>query len=121
VRPRNIAQHRKFFVLLTTVWEAGAPWASKDAMLDELKLRIGHVRKVKLERALDWYTEDGTIVQIPAGTIVQIPDSISFASMGQAEFDEFYERALAELCVMAGDIDDGVVREEVLNQLSGQR
>ena len=50
--------------------------------------------------------------------IVKVPKSISFASMDQTAFDEFYERALNELCVMGGGIESDALRQEVLMELS---
>jgi len=102
-RMRNAAHHRKFFALLSTVWAACGDWPSVDALLTDLKFRLRH-------------TED--VLLVSTGEIVRIPKSISFANMDEAEFSEFYERALRELAEMAGGIDDGVLRETVLNQLA---
>jgi hypothetical protein len=52
------------------------------------------------------------------GEIVKVPGSISFAKMDQTKFEDFYERALKELCAMAGGIDHASLRNEVLSQLA---
>jgi hypothetical protein len=102
-KPRNLAHHRKFWALLNTVWECAGDWSSPYAILIELKVRLGHVQKVVIRET---------------GEIVSVPRSISFAAMDQTEFDAFYEKALMELCKMAGGIEPSALRQEVLNQLA---
>lgn len=102
-RPRNIRHHRKFFALLNLVWSASGEWASVEDLLIELKVRLGLTRDVIIRST---------------GEIVKVPASISFAAMNQLAFDNFYERALRELCAMAGGIDSNILREEVLSQLA---
>jgi len=102
-RPRNLAHHRKFWALLTVVWEASGDWSSPYGLLIELKVRLGHVQEILLR---------------DTGELVRVPKSISFAQMDQTEFDTFYERALMELCAMAGGIEPEELRQEVLNKLA---
>ena len=101
-RMRNAAHHRKFFALLNTVWSGCGQWPTVDALLTDLKFRLRH-------------TED--VLLVSTGEIVRIPKSISFAQMEQPEFDAFYQRALAELCEMAGGIEQDALRIAVLEQL----
>lgn len=101
-RMRNSAHHRKFFALLNTVWAACDQWPSVDALLTDLKFRLRH-------------TDD--VLLVSTGEIVRIPRSISFSAMDQSEFDEFYARALRELCEMAGGIEESALRQAVLEQL----
>lgn len=101
--PRNIAHHRKFFALLNLVWASAGDWPSLEDLLIELKVRLGLFREITIR---------------DTGEVVKIPGSISFAKMDQLKFEEFYERALKELCSMAGDIDHAALRNEVLNQLA---
>lgn len=101
-RPRNVLHHRKFFALLNTVWQGCGTWPSVDALLVDLKFRLRH-------------TDD--VLLVSTGELVRIPRSISFASMDQAEFDAFYQRALRELCDMAGGIEEASLRQAVLEQL----
>lgn len=100
--PRNLAHHKKFMKLLSVFWEAAGDWSSSYAVLIELKVRLGHVSKVLIRET---------------GEIVSVPRSISFASMDQTEFEQFYEKAINELCIMAGGIEPDELRQEVLNQL----
>lgn len=100
--PRNTAMHRKFWKLITVVWQASGVWNSPEDLLIELKFRLGIVRKYTL---------------LASGEIVRIPGSISYASMDQLSFDVFYERAMLQLCELAGGIDSDVLRAEVIQQL----
>jgi hypothetical protein len=100
---RNASMHRKFFALLTTVWQACDQYPTVDALLTDLKFRLGH-------------TDD--VLLVSTGEVVRIPKSISFAAMDQVEFGDFYERALRELCEMAGGIDSDMLRQTVLEQLA---
>ena len=89
--------------MLNVFWKAAGDWSSPYGVLIELKVRLGHVQSVLIRET---------------GEIVKVPKSISFASMDQTAFDEFYERALNELCVMGGGIESDALRQEVLMELS---
>lgn len=102
-KPRNLAHHRKFWALLNVVWQASGDWSSPYGVLIELKVRLGHVQEVLIR---------------DTGEVVHVPKSISFASMDQTEFDSFYERALNELCKMAGGIEPAELRDAVLEELA---
>jgi hypothetical protein len=102
-KPRNLAHHRKFWALLNTVWKAAGDWSSPYGVLIELKVRLGLVQEVLIRES---------------GEIVHVPKSISFAQMDQTEFDTFYERALMELCKMAGGIEPAELRQAVLEELA---
>lgn len=102
-KPRNLAHHRKFWALLNVVWQSSGDWSSPYGLLIELKVRLGHVQQVLIRET---------------GEIVHVPKSISFAQMDQTEFDSFYERALHELCKMAGGIEPKALRDEVVAELS---
>ncbi len=101
-RPRNIHHHRKFWSLLTTVWQATDQWPSAEDLLIELKVRLGVTRDV---------------VILQTGEVVKVVGSISFAKMDQAAFEKFYDQALRELCDMAGGIEQEALRGAVLDQL----
>lgn len=107
-KPRNILHHRKFFALLNLVWSTSGEWKNVDALLDDLKKRMG------------FYEELGELTDSATGEIVKVVKlkSIAFARMDQLMFDSFYEQALRELCAMAGGIEFDVLRNEVLNQLA---
>lgn len=102
-QPRNGAMHRKFWALITTVWQAAGNWDSPEDLLIELKVRLGIVRDVVIRST---------------GEIVKIPGSISYAKMDQQQFGQFYERALIELCEMAGGIESDALRQAVLEELA---
>lgn len=79
-RARNTAHHRKFFALLRLVRENDpqSRWMDEQALLDDLKKRIGYG---------EWRV-DGF-----SGLIIWYGRSISFASMSQDRFEAFYDRA----------------------------
>jgi hypothetical protein len=106
-KPRNGKFHRKMFALLSIVWAAAGDWPTVEHLLTDLKLAIGHVEKRQF-------------VNRTTGEVFDyiVPMSISYASMDDLEFEKFYERALMELCSMAGGIEADELREEVLNQLA---
>lgn len=101
-QPRNVQHHRKFFALLTTVWNASGEWPSVEDLLIELKCRLGITREVILR---------------DSGEVVKVVGSISFAKMDQGQFDVFYEQSIRELCRMAGGIEEQALREAVLEHL----
>lgn len=101
--PRNLAFHRKFWALLTKVWECSGDWSSPYALLIELKVNVGHVSRATIRQT---------------GEIVYVPRSISFAAMSEEQFTEFYEKCLAKLCEMAGGIEIEALRDEVISELS---
>lgn len=102
-RPRNLAMHRKFFALLTTVWSACGEWDSVEDLLIELKVRLGICREIAMRST---------------GELIKLPGSISFAKMDQDGFNKFYEDALQELCEMAGGIEHDALRQSVLKSLA---
>lgn len=81
---RNPAHHRKFFALLDNAFLNQEKYTSKPALFLDLKIRAG------------WYNEHIT----QDGKVVFIPRSISFARMGQDQFDEFYDQAVIALASM---------------------
>lgn len=76
-RPRNIRFHNKFFAMLGIVLKNQEHYKSMDELKQVCKLRIGHVH----------------VVQTPYGE-ERWPKSISWASMDETEFSEFYDRAV---------------------------
>jgi len=100
--PRNLAHHRKFFALLNVVYKSCGNWKSVDHMLIELKFRLGMVE----------------LVTFANNTLIKVPASISFAKMDQAEFNKFYDRALVELCDMAGGIKEDELRNAIMEQIA---
>ena len=103
LKPRNVKHHRKFFALMLVVHNATGLWGSVEELLMELKFRVGLVQQMVLKST---------------GEIVTVPGSIAFHSMDDAAFEEFYEKCLAALCEMAGDIESDLLRQAVLEEIS---
>ncbi|MCW5615871.1 MAG: DUF1367 family protein [Rhodocyclaceae bacterium] len=91
--PRNVGHHRKFFAMLDIVLKNQEHFKSTDQLLDALKIAIGHTTTVKVKR----------------GTF-EIPKSISFAKMDQAQFDNFYKRAVD---FVLAEVIPGLGRDEL--------
>jgi hypothetical protein len=92
-QPRNVLHHRKFFALMSKVFENQEYFTSIEQLVAALKIAIGHV----------------DVVQTRRGTFT-IPKSISFAKMDQAQFSEFYERAVD---FVVSDVVPGLGRAEL--------
>jgi len=99
-RARSPEHHRTFFGALHLIVENSDDWSDIDELLDAIKLSVGHVQR---RQRLD-------------GTVVIIPRSIDFASMGQDEFRRFCNRAKYVLSIVG--IDMAAYMNEVV---SGQR
>jgi hypothetical protein len=94
---RNPDHHNKFFALFTAALRSQDKYpeteAGKKAMMVELKIRAG------------WYDEHVNA----DGKLVYVPRSISWARMGQDEFDVFYADAVIALAQMCNS--DEVIAE----------
>jgi hypothetical protein len=78
-KPRNIKHHRKLFALLNLVVSSGGWDYDLDTLLHFVKLKSGYVSLVYVPQIKEY---------------IQVPKSISFASMPQDEFNVFYDKAL---------------------------
>lgn len=101
-KPRNLQHHKKFWALLDIVCEATGRWPTSEAVLLELKDALGYVQQRTLSN----------------GKKLDVPRSISFTSMDQIAFEDFYERSLKTLCEMAGGIPEDGLRQAVLEELA---
>ena len=81
-RPRNVKHHRLAFAVLQEVFKAQNYYATLDAMLDDIKINIGHCEKRIGKKGNVWYK----------------PKSISFSAMDQDTFNEFYTRMMNFIC-----------------------
>ncbi len=97
-RPRNVRQHRLFWALLQKAVDAGADANSAEHLLAKVKFLLGRV---------DW-------VRLPDGRMLPSLQSIAFASMPQAEFDDFFKQALDIIC---HDFLHGADRDVFLREL----
>ena len=78
-RPRNVRFLRLYWALCGTL--ADSIGAQRETISDVLKIRTGHVRTIK--------TKDG---------LLELPASISFAKMKEADFKQFFDRCCAFIC-----------------------
>ena len=76
-KARNPRHHRWFFAMLRKVCDNSEQWPSEDALLDDLKMAVGHRE---------------TTVNAITGEIVLRPRSINFASMDEYAFRRFAKR-----------------------------
>lgn len=79
--PRNVRHHRMFFELIRVTFEAQREprvFPTREALLDVIKIAIGHVREVR---------------DLQGRTHI-VPDSISFGRMDQMQFREFFDAAV---------------------------
>ena len=90
--PRSRPHHRKYWAILAGWVKATDAAYSADTLHTAIKLKLGYTDQIKM-----------------AGVVKEVPKSIDFNSMDQAEFNEFYERAM-ELLARTGGFDP----EEVL-------
>lgn len=113
-RPRNPKFHRLFFALLDVVMENMSheqrdQWPTKERLLWEIKLQTGYFQ----------------MAESVGGKMYPIPSSISFASMDDVEFGEFFTKAL-DVCrrYFLPGVSDAELREaldaELAQYISGR-
>lgn len=98
-RPRNLKHHRLLFALLEAVFEHQSQYATVQDLLSALKIATG-------------YFDTGSTVD---GLPFVVPKSISFASMGRHEFEQWYERVLE---IILTRILPGINRDELVDQVN---
>lgn len=81
-RPRNLGHHRKFWALISMIYENQSRYASPEVLLDAIKVHIGHCE----------------VIRLSDGREVHTPKSISFAAMDQIAFGLFWDRVVACVC-----------------------
>lgn len=77
-KPRNYQYHQQFFTLLNIAFENQDIFQSRKALLDALKLEIGHCEPYRSLR----------------GETHIKPKSISFSAMDDAEFSVFFNKII---------------------------
>lgn len=97
-RPRNPGHHRKLFALLGLVVDNTDLFANADDALTGLKAIMGFGR---------WQRLKGTSKDL------FYPDSIAFDAMGQDEFNEFYDTAVAAVRRWWLPVGDDELRQAV--------
>lgn len=96
-RPRSLGHHRKFFALLGLIYENQTRYRSPEALLDAIKIYIGHADVLNIR-----------------GKEVHIPKSISFSSMDQTAFEAFWDRVVGVVCT---EIIPGLKRTDLEREL----
>ena len=97
-RPRNPAHHRKLFALLNILVDNTEHFANTEDALLAVKAATGLGRWVHVEGA---------------SRELFYPDSIAFDAMPQAEFADFYERAVAAVIRWWLPVNDAELREAI--------
>ena len=105
-RPRNIQHHRKLFALLNLVQDSTEKWATVETLLEDLKLATGLFE---------------TRVSALTGMPYPVPKSISFASMSQDEFEQWFDRAVDLISKQVLDMDRAELLGEIEDILAGRR
>lgn len=96
-RPRNPAHHRKLFALLGLLVDNREEFGSTEDALLGLKAVLGYGEWKKLHPK--------------AEREVFVPSSIAFENMGQDEFNDFYELAVAAVKRWWLPVNDDELRE----------
>jgi hypothetical protein len=104
-RARNPAHHRKYFALLQAVFPHQQQFATTQDLLNALKIAAG------------LFDTGKTIDGIP----YMIPKSISFASMTQSSFSEFYDRCVDIILTrILPNVNRGDLTDQVNDILEGR-
>jgi hypothetical protein len=98
-RNRNPAHHRKLWALIAAVYPSQSQYATQQDLLNALKVATG-------------YFETGQTIE---GIPFMIPKSISFASMPQTPFEQWYDRVVD---VIITRILPNVNRDELTEQIN---
>lgn len=97
-KPRNLGHHRRFFALVSVIYENQTRYTSPEALLDAIKVHIGHCE----------------VLRLTDGREVHVPRSISFANMDQIAFGQFWDRVVACVC---REIIPGLDRDDLEREL----
>ena len=81
-KPRNIKFHRKFFVLVKLVYDNQKIYKCIEHLRNDLTIEAGYYK----------------VSYNMHGEEVKLAKSISFASMGELEFNEFYSSVVNTIC-----------------------
>ena len=100
--PRNIKQLALFQILISKIAESGAWESSRDLLIDFVKYKTGWVRVVVVD-----------------GKRHFVPKSLAVESMTQAQFQEFFDRAIRIICEeLLGSDDHKTLRDEVISSVT---
>lgn len=103
--PRNGKHHRKLFALLKLIAENSEVYNTTEKALIAVKLCAGYS-----EPSIDPRT----------GELIQVPRSISYESMGQEDFERFYNLALNGVLEFVLPQMDQSTAERLMDQIIGE-
>jgi len=96
-RTRSAKQHRLFWALMQIVVDNHPYYLRPEQMVEWLKLRLGYVEEVMFHN----------------GDMMTKLSSISFSSMGQSEFQDFFNKSLYVITTEVTPIS----RQELISEL----
>lgn len=105
-RPRNLMHHRKLFALLNLVQDNTDRWPTVETLLDDLKISTGLFE---------------TRVNAVTGIPYVVAKSISFASMTQDEFEQWFDKAVDLISKQVLEMDRDYLLAEIDDILAGRR
>ena len=105
-RPRNLMHHRKLFALLNLVQDNTDRWPTVDTLLADLKISTGLFE---------------TRINAVTGIPYIVAKSISFASMPQDEFEQWFDRAVDLISKQVLEMDREYLLAEIADVLAGRR
>lgn len=97
-RPRNLGHHKKFWALVSLIYQNQTHYNSPEALCDVIKVLAGYC----------------VVTRGKGGREIHIPKSISFAAMDQTEFDQFWDRVVTVVCEQ---IIPGLSRKDLETEL----
>lgn len=86
-KPRNMAQHRKYFGMLNNVHEACGKWTSAEHLRTDILINLHRY---------------DNHVNVFTGEVTKIPHSMKVASMPRDEFERLYDDTVALLTEYLG-------------------
>jgi len=105
-RPRNVDHHRKLFAVLNVVQDNSDRWPTTETLLEDLKMSTGLFE-----------TRVNSLTGIP----YVVAKSISFSSMSQDEFEQWFNRAVDLICKQVLQMDKEYLLEIIDDILAGRR
>lgn len=82
-RPRNGSMHRKYWALCKLISDASGDFPNAASVDLAIKHLTGHTEPVAIRST---------------GEIIHVPKSISYAAMGQPEFDAYWRQVVEAVC-----------------------
>lgn len=108
---RNLGHHRKFFALMRLALELLPEDKNKEAMSFGFSFKTENDVLVYVKMKLGLYKQ---LMITKSGNTVIIPDSISFSSMKQDEFEDFYSKSI-DVIIKLVDADKGTIENELMS------